>query len=349
MFKSVFFLVSFYLINSLAIGQVNNVPADRLNYWRDIPAMLNEQNKLLSKEINEVLRRYPPTQMLPGTERKLALFSIDAMLHDTRLDTSASVNHFIEYRHQMVLDALKKPIKKNQVQVLKLYNHGFIIRSKSATIAFDMIFPKTANRRLVSDSLMEALTAFCDALFVSHVHSDHADRKVADLFIKKEKNVYTPPMIWENISPRIISLRSYNSKDTIISLRGKNLMIRAYAGHQDEVLNNLYAVTMPENITIMHTGDQYNQADLSWIRELHKSKKVDLLLLHNWVNHLDAFLDGIRPGLVISSHENEMAHSIDHREPYWLALRRLSQIDQPVVAMFWGEEFLLNSRQNKSN
>ena len=56
------------------------------------------------------------------------------------------------------------------------------------------------------------------------------------------------------------------------------------------------------------------------------------------------------PELVITGHENEMGHAIDHREPYWLTYQRkvgsdrfggsrLIGYDVPLLVMTWGEAY----------
>jgi L-ascorbate metabolism protein UlaG (beta-lactamase superfamily) len=339
MMKHLLIVAAFCLTSVLSIAQPP--PAGRLNYWRDVPGMINEQALLLTKEICEVLSKYPPSERLPVAERRLALYSLDALLHDPRLDTSVSIKSFIEDRHLQVLGFLKKPNAGKQIQVLKTYNHGFIVKTASLTIAFDLVFPRVGQRKLMSDSLMKDLVRQCDVLFVSHVHGDHADLDVAKYFAEMNKPVYTPPAMWEGISDRFISVRHEVNADTAIVIKGKKLVFSAYPGHQDNVLNNMYAVTMPEGLTFMHTGDQYHKQDLEWIKSIRNSRTVDVLLLHNWVSDIEQVVAGIGPRLVISGHENEMAHSIDHREPYWLTYRRMGNIGLPFVVMAWGERYVM--------
>ena len=56
---------------------------------------------------------------------------------------------------------------------------------------------------------------------------------------------------------------------------------------------------------------------------------------------MEKFVSGIQPALVITGHENEMGHTIDHREAYWLTFRRMNGIKVPYVVMAWGESYIV--------
>ena len=51
-------------------------------------------------------------------------------------------------------------------------------------------------------------------------------------------------------------------------------------------------------------------------------------------------VNGFNPKLVISGHENEMGHTIDHREAFWLTFQKMEEIKRNYVVMGWGEWFL---------
>lgn len=315
--------------------------SEKLQYWKDIPGFLEAQTNALSKEIQTILKDNPP-QLQPSAQRKLALFSIDGLLHDTRLDTTAALKSFIVDRMQQVLNDFKIAAPRKGMQVYKLYNQGFLVRTESATIGFDLVMANTKHGRLIDSAQMKAIVSLCDVLFVSHIHGDHADLEVAKMFASQQKQVFVPTGMWEGVSTYIQPLRDTMVLDKQILLHnGKRITVKVFPGHQDEtVLNNVYLVTTKEGYTMMHTGDQYNKKDLVWLRRVGQLAKVDVLLLHNWIHDIEEIVKGINPKLVVSGHENEMAHSIDHREPYWLSFRRMKNIASPFLVMAWGEHYL---------
>ena len=58
-----------------------------------------------------------------------------------------------------------------------------------------------------------------------------------------------------------------------------------------------------------------------------------------WTTDIIRMIQGMRPRVVITGHENELGHSIDHREAYWRTYERLEGSPAPCVLMAWGESY----------
>ena len=54
---------------------------------------------------------------------------------------------------------------------------------------------------------------------------------------------------------------------------------------------------------------------------------------------MEELINGFNPKVVTSGHENELGHSIDHREAFWLTLQKFSTIRKDSIVMGWGEWF----------
>jgi hypothetical protein len=308
-----------------------------LQYWRRPEAMLNEQAAIIFGQATEVLDKYPPTAD-PGVERKLALFSIDALLHDTRLDYGDAFMQYAAASTERVASALAagKP-SGDEVRIFRLYNHGFIIQSRTVTVGIDLI--RGSGRPFVDSLMMQSVADKCDILFISHAHGDHADKGVAQMFCRQGKPVVVPTNMWSDLPltvfrPERPQLRSFKAG-------GNSLEVTVFPGHQDDIPNNLYAIRLPEGKVIMHTGDQDNSSDVQMLTKVKDEIKVDALLAHCWMQPLQPILDGIQPPVVICGHENEVEHTIDHREPFWLTFRRMAKVGRPCIVMAWGESFIL--------
>lgn len=312
----------------------------KMNYWKDVDGFLQDQSTLQFNQAYKVLDIFPPA-VKASEERKLALFTLDALLHDTRLDGGKSFHLYMENVALRVLNELNHKPEKNKLKFIKLYNHSFIVQSSEATVAFDLIRGGSNEKPFIPDSIMQAIVDHCDILFVSHSHSDHADQAVAKMFYERKKTVITPTGMWENISPYIRPIRGNTLIKETIKLYPKNssLTVNVFPGHQDEVLNNMYALTLPDGQTVLHTGDQYNTNDEEWIEHIREKVKVDVLLVHCWMASMDKVVAGIDPSLIICGHENEMEHSINHREAYWLSFLRMQHITKPYIIMAWGETY----------
>jgi hypothetical protein len=66
---------------------------------------------------------------------------------------------------------------------------------------------------------------------------------------------------------------------------------------------------------------------------------VDIYLPNCWMPDLDRAVRGVNPRLVITGHENEMAHTVPHREDYTQTYNRLHGIPYPALVMTWGESY----------
>lgn len=322
-------------------------PQKAFNFAKKPDAMLQEQARVIYKQARQVLAAHPPSAM-PDAGRQLALFSLDSLLHDTRLDKGAAFSEFMADLAKRVAATLAtKP--GAPLRIIRFYNHGFILQTPSVTLAIDIV---RGGRNVITGSeeepfidleLMRPIVERCDALFISHPHNDHADLRLARLFLEAGKPVVAPPGLWENMSPLIIRPRAAGATapvDFTVALPAlkKPLSARAYPGHQGEVPNNLYAITTPEGKTILHSGDQDGKGDdLSWLLKIREQLRVDVFMPQCWMARLPLVVEGVAPALVLPGHENEMGHTIDHRESYWQTMRRVQKLSAPVIVTAWGE------------
>ena len=132
----------------------------------------------------------------------------------------------------------------SRAEIYKIYNHGFIVKTKSATIAIDLITHRY-NQTLISDTLTKKLTKKCDALFLTHRHRDHCDNIIVNQFLTEGKPVFAPnDYLPENDS--IVHLTPDTFLNMKVSLRrGCKIKLRVLPGHQNELQCNNYAITFP--------------------------------------------------------------------------------------------------------
>lgn len=311
--------------------------------WGKQDVYLARQTEKTFQLVNDILqqKKNRPSSKAPSLERKAALYLMDAVLHDTRMDGSPVLSQFIEGRYETILQDMKQPLKKG-IKIYKLYNDGFIVKSKSVTVAWDIVRgPKMKETpRLISDATIQKLVDQCDILFLSHNHGDHVDKGVLDMFIAADKPIVAPTDVLKN-NGKIIHTRSEKIVEkSFTAANGVELHTTILPGHQDQMMNNIYVVTTPEGYTFTQTGDQWNKEDLLWLSDVHKHiKPVDVLIINCWANDLPATVEGFNPKLVLSGHENELGHTIDHREAYWLSYDKLETVDRAQCLMTWAECF----------
>ncbi|MBP3317346.1 MAG: MBL fold metallo-hydrolase [Alistipes sp.] len=310
-------------------------------FWGQDEAYLMRQASHIYTLIDEALTEYPPTTGAP-TSRRLALYGLDAMLHEVKYDASEPLFNFVSSRINKVIEDMNTPVKKG-MRIYKLYNDGFVARTKSATIAFDIYRgPNNKGRRLLTDEQAKAIVEQCDILFLSHNHGDHVDRFVVDRFIEAGKPVIAATNILSNVKG-VTHYRSESEilEKSVVLKNSKELQFKIYPGHQGaDLICNVYAVTTPEGLTVAHTGDQYLKEDFEWIANVKNQKpRIDALLINCWSLDITEAIKGFNPRYVITGHENEMGHTIDHREAFWLTFDKLKSIEHDYVVMAWGEWF----------
>lgn len=309
--------------------------------WGKQDLYLARQTEKTFSLINDILqeKKNLPSKKAPSLERKAALYLMDAVLHDTRMDGSPVITQFIEGRYEAILEDMKKPLKKG-LKIYKLYNDGFVVKSKSVTVAWDIVRgPKMIETpKLISNEVIQKIVGQCDIMFLSHNHGDHVDKDVVNMFIEAGKPVVAPTDVLKK-NEKVIHTRSEEIVEkSFTAANGVKLHTTILPGHQDKMMNNIYVVTTPEGYTFTQTGDQWNKEDLSWVLDVHKHiKPLDVLMINCWANNLPETVKGFDPKLVLFGHENELGHTIDHREAYWLSYDKLEAVDRAKCLMTWAE------------
>ena len=131
--KSVFLLSLFVLpLYMLLQAQEKTAP-----FWGKQEVYLMNQTEKTFHLVDALLKENPPSSGNPALARKAALQLLDGIFHDTRLDGSKTLSQFMESRLSGLLEDMQKPLEEG-MKVYKLYNDGFIVKTKSVTVAFDL-------------------------------------------------------------------------------------------------------------------------------------------------------------------------------------------------------------------
>ena len=317
---------------------------------------IDRQDEAFLDEINKTLLQFPPQYPEPR-ERYLGLLLLDAVMHDKYAAFRIPVEHFYRQRMEEALDQIEHTHIEGGATIWKLYNMGYIIRTSTVTLAFDLVDGQTARAEnfTLSQDLMDRLVDQCDVLFISHRHIDHAEENIARAFFDQGKPVVAPPQVWadQDIYQKITHLkREANTEQSLAIQKGKyTLKVIVYPGHQmGSIENNVPLVFTPEGLSFCHMGDQINEGDFmvdyDWIDDVKEHYQVDVLMPPCWTNEIYRIVQGFDPKLVLPGHQNELGHPVDDRVPYWgdadflqLTYPQLKRSAYKVVVMTWGEAY----------
>lgn len=315
------------------------------------PELLDAPDEWVDRSLQWVdftLDAYQPS-LVEHPLRRAALTRLDDVLHIPSAPEKPLVQRFYRARMTRVVEEIERTKVTSGLRVWKLYNHGFLVRTPTVSFTYDLV-PGVARAGLViPPELMDRIVAQSDATFISHLHGDHASLDVARKFIAAGKPVVAPERLWKDqaaVAGALTVLERSTTRVHELRVRGGTQVLKvvAYPGHQGAtVLNNISLVTSPEGFTVVQTGDQWQMDqpgdDFEWITQIGRDHDVDVLLPNCWTNHLDRMVRGIDSQLVITGHENEMGHTVNHREDYTQTYNRLVGIPYPAIVMTWGEGF----------
>jgi L-ascorbate metabolism protein UlaG (beta-lactamase superfamily) len=296
---------------------------------------------------NDILNEYAP-DVLEHPVRRAALIRLDDVLHIESAPRKPLVQAFYRARIEQAVREIETTRVTSGMRIWKLYNHGFLVRTPSVSFAFDIV-PGTGEPGFaVERQVLERLADQADALFLSHLHGDHANQGVVRLFLDRRKPVIAPESLWfgQEIAAPLTYLKRSATTVHIVPIQNgqRTLHVVAYPGHQGEtVTNNVHLVTTPEDFTVVHTGDQSGPegpgSDFGWIAQVGAQHHVDVLLPNCWTTNIGRVARGVNPELILTGHENEMSHTVDHREDYTQTYNHLFGSRYPFIAMAWGESY----------
>lgn len=328
---------------AVSTGLALHAKRDLTHFWQDKDGIIKAQTELSLELVNQIIDEERPSLEPPSKARMAALYLMDQMLHDTRLDGSPLVAGFLDGRMQRVLDDFAVPLTEG-MKIYKLYNDGWIVRTPSVTIGWDIYRGgklKDSDRSLMSDSVARALADRCDILFLTHNHGDHVDPFVAECFLEQGKPMVAPDEIMPDDARIRHTRRPEIWHEQFRAANGVVLDATVVPGHQDHLQNNIYIVTVPKSYTVSSSGDQWLREDQELVLNLQgKVPEVDVFMPICWAASLPELCRSVGAKVVLTGHENELGHhSIDHREAYWLSYNKLDGFPIPNSLMTWGECF----------
>ncbi len=284
--------------------------------------------------------RQAPEPGKSQAERERILKTIDEPLYIKEAPQFPCVGYYFRSRMSDFMKDFLALEPGEDTIVWKLYNHSEIIQTNKIKIVIDLI--KGFDQVEIDDGTLGKLVDNLDVLLITHVHGDHADKRVADMFLDRNKPVVVPELFWPD----------YPRNDELTVLRNGKLnypgaKVYVFPSVQKKTANNVYMI-MPDNGNrIMHLGDNNNIYNVGheWFRRFKKPLHIDLLIPNIWSTDLASLLKYVNPDLVMSSHENELGHPPNGRRSYEYVYNVLRTIKRPYVVPAWGEHIVLRHKK----
>lgn len=233
-------------------------------------------------EIKTALDANPPTTGDPVL-REEAILELDAYLKQP----IAFTPEYRAFSTEMIADLaeeLAMPVPSG-ARIWQMYNHGYIVKTPSSTFSFDLV--------AYGYTLPTAVLEQIDVAFVTHSHGDHDS---------------TPSYLIGQLGGERVTVNTLPPGNQA-TIRG--LDVSTYFGLHS-VVNNIYHVTTPEGLTIMHTGDTQHSYYLP------DNVPTDILLINAWMNESGSRpawvgvrngINRVTPDLTIPGHIHELNHS----------------------------------------
>ena len=341
-------MISLVLLSAVSAGAAaqDNPHRTSPHYGGTDEYFLDTQQWQILDQVQRTLDAFPPapvnaTVKSPADQaRKMALFGFDAIIHNTIYDWSDAMQEYLDNGADRIIASLDTPVEDG-LRVHLVYNMGFIVQSKSLTVAFDL---SSEDGRSINAKKAEELVDRCDMLVISHRHGDHADKPVVERFLSQGKPVIAPNAYWPE-NGKIMHLRNENKhiSGKVKLLSGKKIAYDIFPGHQNETETtwtecNNTVITFPEGYKAAHLGDQAHPEDNVWIKDAHKKVPgIDIMMVTCWMGDLNTIIPGYDPRMIFAGHANERFHGITSRIPFWYAYHQYENFSYPAIIMNWGE------------
>jgi len=244
------------------------------------------------------------------------------------------------YQRQMdkALDEIGESRVADGVRIWRMYNMGFVVKSAEATIGFD-IHPGWVFDNPMDDNQQKRLAELLDIAFVSHWHHDHCSRPFLRQMLAAGKKIVLLDSNAKELSGDSV-FRIPGVADRPLRIAGVD--IYGHTGRQfPTARNNVYVVRIG-GLLVMHQGDNDKT---SLYRKIAGEHEIDILLGNCWAR-LRTVVEGVKPSLLISGHENEIKHPLFFRSGYKRTFKELDKMklapprnfETQVRVMFWGEQ-----------
>lgn len=196
-----------------------------------------------------------------------------------------------------------------KLEIIKVYNQGYIVRTSERTIAVDIQWQG-------DEAGARAIAAKASVFFLSHPHGDHYSPVMMKALAEAGKRVVLPSDVVPDASwpgKMVVDADILEPTD----VEGIKMVI--VRGRQGKVPNNGYLLEFDGWRIFLPGENRFDEFEAPFVAY----EAPDVIMVPSW-NRFSHFVDimnrmpGYDPARTtfIPGHENELYHTVDHRESY---------------------------------
>ena len=267
--------------------------------------------------------------------RKDCFGSIDDLILGTYPPLHSDTRPFYKLMIRKAIIEIENEIVKEGATIWQIYNHGFVIKTPSATFGcdlFDYFFiPEFIN-----------LANLIDAYFISHEHGDHHSGLLINEMIALGKPVVGPAEFSR------VSIGMNPGESRMIA----GLAVTAHDGLHGNIAIRQFEIVTPEGLKFLHTGDNQTSETLPSISD------IDVMMLNCWINESGSIswvlgvriaVNKMKPVVTLPGHMMELGHLGSQNPP--VPYRDPIASDNGTLAseyciLGWGERYHYGQESN---
>ena len=301
-------------------------------------------------------------------DRRRALLLLDYPLHVDNYATNtpsavaeAFTKSILDYERRVIARTLrevrKAKVAPGSLRAWHVYNMSYILKGSAHTVLIDFTpYPYTRTEGSWTDADWQALAEIGDVLVITHPHRDHTSFPL----MRRMRALGKPLVLPCAMTNRMDRSESYAPGEGVVVLDTDHLepvevagvKFRNFMGFQGDVPCNTYQIEI-DGIRVADNGDN-SPKEREW--NLTKCPPTDIIISSTWseVTNIVAACratPGFQPerAVFLPSHDNELMHSVPHRESYREMYTSPKRLGAPgfawprVLPLAFGESFTFRS------
>jgi len=310
--------------------------------------------------VNRLTKIYSPVVAkndIHSKIRRMTLQLLDYPLHVDNfgvnnakpLATEEEIEAYKDFCAKYTLQARQKFLKwldsplpeEGKIDIFKIYNMGFVIRTAHHSIAIDIRWEGTEEEAVrIADKV--------DIFVLSHAHGDH----YSEVMLKAIANANKPMVLSEDVAPYYNSDKKVIVKGDILEpMDFGGIKVATLLGYQWPAPCNIFMIEM-DNWRFIQNGDNNDIEKELGVQEFPAYDFVITAAWNSVPNILGAAMKAKNPDgrklYYFPAHENELTHPVDHRESFHETYSRKDRLGNPDfkypdhVLLNIGEHFVLS-------